>query len=523
MKKLLFSAPLCFLLISCNGGTTNNPNTVAPDNTKYLNAAPIDGWVKLGLGIFSPTGVPGAAICLKDGSNVSYTNGTGHLSLSSNVTQSQLQSYFNQSIDGKVGWSIFSTSASSNFIRETQDDQYSRNFKYLQDFGWNASIMPQYYGTDNLTPAALSAYNKSPADFINFCGDSFLNSAYAGVILGVNVKIHFNSNVDKQKFDNSFGAGALGFGSLTSAIKASPVYSSMNAIIDVEAVQIGGMPDKLANIFKASKEGFYVSSCSFKTINDCDQIINGVIGYAQSLSQQVRDGNGKIVPENLTYYNPSTEKYTDLGIDLTTPIPSRDIVVAQTDLQTLYNDTSKYQTFVNHYINSTLMSRFNLDFLNFLKQQQSALGLRMAWLNSHGYDCYTSRNISNCPKILSDTRSTFSTIHEYSIDETKLDYVLHGWKYTNSGGVLNYLGPISFSGALYGFMVDQSGSGSISIQRSNSNTIVWSINDVAAGYTANGVATSSIENVYVGDGKWCLSSGACGTFKAQFNYINNPF
>ena len=82
---------------------------------------------------------------------------------------------------------------------------------------------------------------------------------------------------------------------------------------------------------------------------------------------------------------------------------------------------------------------------NFLKSAEKALSMRQDYLLSHGFDCYTSKDIANCPKLVNEASEVFNTINEYKVDQGKMEYVKTGWYNKFYNGVIDSYSPISLN------------------------------------------------------------------------------
>ncbi|MDD3265984.1 MAG: hypothetical protein PHC75_02240 [Burkholderiales bacterium] len=534
MKKiciLLASSGLALSIVGCNEG--NTPQTTQTKNslqkldasqdvvnadTPIVQGAPQDTWVKLGQGVYQPTGLPATAICMKDAATPNaLKQPKGHVSLNDQISEKQLKENLNVSVGGKVGWGSFSASASANFVKNVQDDSYTRNFSYLQDFGWSADFEPQDFGNDNLTAIAQKAYAAGVNQFLTYCGDSYVSNATAGALLAVNVKIEFASHQDEQTFNSKMGA-KFGIGSITSNIQSSGLNQSMNASISVEALQLGGDTSKLPSIFtKASSGDYYVAKCSFKDLNSCNQIINGILTYAQTVQSQVKDVSGNPIKDRLFYYNPTITNYTDVGIDLTTPTPSREVVSAQAKLQAMVELTNEDLTFVKHYQKSAVAQYFDVDMSNFLKSAEKALSMRQDYLLSHGFDCYTSKDIANCPKLVNEASEVFNTINEYKVDQSKIEYVKYGWYNTFPNGSIYLFAPISLNGNYYSKRIAGDGdlSAKIVIDSNKILHLFGTRTNYSLKFDANMVDTSHYQS-----GGYCDPS--CKNADVRINMVQNP-
>lgn len=435
-------------LASCNAG---NDSQIANNHpAQQLKFGDENLVLKLGTGVYQHTGVATNAVCMKDALKPNkFRMPKGHITLNNRVSDKQLKDELNLSVKGKGGWGTFSASASANFVRKTQDDRYSRNFTYLQDFGWSSDFDVSDFGEDNLTLVAQKSHKAGRDKFLNFCGDSYVNRAYAGALLAVNVKVEFASHKDQQDFDAKVGAG-FSFGSFTSSIKGNKLNQSMDATIVFEALQLGGNAAELSSLFQKSQDGdFYIAKCNFKDLDSCNKIITGILNYAQQLPSQVTDNQGNPIQERLFYYNPTITKYSDVGIDLSSPDLSRDVIASQASLQSLVETTYQDLSFVKHYQKSAVAKYFDLEMANFLRNAEKALTLRYEYLLAYGENCYTTKNVMNCPSIVKEANDVFGSIAEYKVDQSKLEYVKTGWYNMFQNGAIYLFAPISLNWDYY--------------------------------------------------------------------------
>ncbi len=401
---------------------------IGADVTKK-SLADNDSRLQLGYGIYSPTGAPANAVCMTV-TPTTFTNPQGNIFFSQTITRQQLKQYLNLSIDGKGGWGDLSASSSGSFVASSEDDNYSRNFNYLQDFSVDAGFNLQAWGIENLKPMYQSAFQQSPSAFLNYCGDSFVNNAKAGAVIAVNVKIQFNNHTDQQKFDSNVSIGG-GMGNITGSIKRSNIASSMNATIQITATQRGGAPDELAKIFKNSASGYYVTQCTLNNLDACNQVINGVISYASNLSQQLRDGTGNLIQDRLFYYSPNVVQYSDIGIGNETQPLSRDVQNAQDTLLNTLKQAKQDLIFVSHYSKSPASAYFYADMRTFLVNTETALNNQIQYIQREGTKCFAAKEANQCPQVVTEMQSQFNSNSQYILDAQTLSFVKTSYRQDN--------------------------------------------------------------------------------------------
>ncbi len=267
-----------------------------------------------GNGIIKVFGMPRENNCFKNSKEkgtITFENLSGQINFTRAVSTKELESVLNVSAGAEVSYGIFSATANANYLKEVSNSRYSENFSYVQTFSANAKYeIPDLYGNDLLNNIGRGAL--ANGRFTEVCGDAFIRSSKAGAVLITTVSIEFGSAKDKTEFDAQFKGGIKGIASITAAFKKTLSTSEMSATLSVKALQNGGDPSKLAQIFGQPIEGsFAVSKCGKDDIQSCSKIIDGIIEYAQDEFQKGLDIKN---PDAIYYYNPVAESYSTYGI-----------------------------------------------------------------------------------------------------------------------------------------------------------------------------------------------------------------
>lgn len=338
-----------------------------------------------GSGYYSWTQMPVNFNCLENADspdNISYGNPSGENYINQTVDFEKLESVLNTKIQGKGGYGLFRVSAASSYLKDSQETRYSQSFNYFQSSARAVSYkQPSFYGKDNLSPAAQQAFAIGSKEFIDFCGDSYIVSANAGAVLAISVNVNFHSTTDKENFSRSVGGRVLGVGRITDAVQSAINQYHMQGDISVHALQLGGDPSRLPNMFTKGADGYYFLNCDFSNLADCNRGINGIVDYGKDdFSNQIKFEGGKPVdPSSLYYFSiQGTKEYRKLGITLSAPDISDSDKERQVALTTWYEQDNNDLVFVNHFLNSEVSPHFQPETTQMLRSIKTNLEHRLA-------------------------------------------------------------------------------------------------------------------------------------------------
>ncbi|MEN9945615.1 MAG: hypothetical protein RLZZ293_1, partial [Pseudomonadota bacterium] len=229
---------------------------------------------------FSPTdtyfsGSGGSCMTLGSGKWASDTP-TVTDNLSTAMTRTDVLHQLNMSMSASVSGERSSASASVEYAQSTQDDSLSITYNFGEAYKMNIRTVI----SPSLDAKYENMYLINKQDFYNSCGDSYVSGGTAGITLLVNVKLKFNSVQDKTSFTQSASA-SYGLASLKEAVSKMSSSTTEHGSIEVRAIQLGGSPEQLSNIFSTqdSNKAFY--NCSFTDTSACTSIIDNVIKYAK--------------------------------------------------------------------------------------------------------------------------------------------------------------------------------------------------------------------------------------------------
>jgi hypothetical protein len=299
--------------------------------------------------------------CLNIGNNpanIEILNPHALIKLDSIETYSSVMNALGLEFTAKFGWGAFSKTVSYQYARTSQDDNYTLNLNYIYQFAGKAVLNKNAitFGNAALIPSARAIVDSDPVGFRRMCGDKYVSTLNAGVSLLMRVSIKFNSHSEKNKFEADFSK-ETGLNSVLNAIKYN--NSGVNYQVTLSGIQVGGKPEELNKYFaeysdETGVNGYPEITCgSNGNIKaDCTQIINKVMGYADTLSSQLN------TPNDYHLYNPTVEPWSNLEIHPGAVNPDSTILGAMEDLSKQYVKDQDNLTFLIQY--SNMLGTFNL-------------------------------------------------------------------------------------------------------------------------------------------------------------------
>lgn len=429
----------CVMLINVAASSSlKNQNSVEAItsnsvNTFLVNSDFYDSWVKLGASTFKDAEFPVSPIvCVENShSKMRISNPQGQINMSNRATNSQLASSLG--FGGGIGgsWNVFSVSASANYLHETIDNEYKMNFTYLQTITGEATLDIGYGEEDVLNKNGKLALADGVNAFQKACGDSFVSGAQAGVVFSVNLQVVFKSAVEKHKFEAAMDADIGGIGNIKAKLENARDQSKVSGNIVISAIQMGGNPENLAKIFnKKSEGGYYASTCSMDNLDDCNQIINGSLDYAQVLGSQIKTASGEFDYGKFYYGFPKLTLYETLGIKV--PKASLDFANVNNLLDLVKNISSEH-TIINHFLplipNRSIVAD---EFLDALHDQLDKLHNRNKYLNSVATICFAiDKTSAECKKAIEETLNLFDSDTHYSVNSEAIKDLKYAWRYQN--------------------------------------------------------------------------------------------
>ncbi len=456
-KNLLLTVTLMGVLTSSALAT---PSIKASAKNKSLQSSVSDNWAVLGAPTLYATKMPTSSmICMDTTNSTIGTSPQAGFTFSSQATNAALSASLNLGLSAESleVFTFFNGSANSSFVASTKNTAYTLNFVYLYTYSTDAKLTPLKYGNENLSTAGQSALAAGQSAFFTSCGDSFVSNLNAGVVLAVNVGVNFKSKLDTYKFQESASLSGASLPTVLQSIEAELKNTKSTATISISALQNGGTPESLQNIFITPETGnFNTAFCSSESVENCQIIIDRVNQYALSLPLQVKNDDGMIY-NNLYFFNPILNSYSSVGITVPSPQPLSDAVqVAQNTILEKLTIYKNQIAFLTTYQQNSLP--ILPDVKSFLASQIKNLNNRINFINSKAEDCFNAY-ADSCPAIVTQITNTFkSSPTIYGFDKTKYSYLFdESWYYTRNGRTLNYLLPVSFAGVFANYSTDKKG------------------------------------------------------------------
>lgn len=455
------------LLVGCNSGTTSAATKTQANNLavapmiKPVDSKPLklgnDFYVMLpGAGYDSSTNtVVSDQSCLSAAqipSNITIVDPSAYLHMGDQVDLSTLENQFGISVGGGAGMGggMFSASALASYLQEAQQSSYKINFTYLYEYAGTAIVNNIGQGQSALTPTAAGyAFGGDPLSFRKMCGDQFVSQMNVGAALAVTLSVKFHSAIDKQKFNAALNAN-IGIASVAASVETLAKTSQTSVDMSISAVQLGGQPQKLNNIFgTAGKNGYSYIECSSVESSSankaaCLNTMSNIVTYGQSFGQQLSE-SGAIDPERLYYYNPTLSTYNSIGVTANLPSPSDAVLEASANILRTYKDTLNTYQFITNYLNEFGES-LTVSVLTALQDAQIRYQARIQNVyQDPAYsilDCYRGYISSQCPQIEANLESALanSQYQPPHWEKNLIDYLesneYYGelYTYTGTGG-----------------------------------------------------------------------------------------
>ncbi len=353
--------------------------------------------------------------CYSAGNVTTTPGGSAVVYFDNSVSFEKVQRELNIDVKASVGIGPFSSSASAEYARFIEQDQYSQSFYYLEKVFLPTEVWnPKDYGPKILNPIGQGAYGDSHQQFRTVCGDQIITQMNVGISLYVTMKILFSSYYDKQTFQANFNANYGDIASLSVAVQNMVSQYNLNGEVEVSAFQQGGNPVQLPQIFAKGANGYYVTSCSLQDLSACQLTIDGVLSYAQNnLPNQTSTGIGA----PLSFIMEPAEM---LAINTGTSVVNSTVTAARKKIGEVYQKQEEYYSFVNDLLQSpnfnTLppgtISRLTTEFENLQNNTQQFKDPQ-----SGGYACYADPE--QCPAIAATLFSNLAPVNYKYIDQFK--------------------------------------------------------------------------------------------------------
>jgi hypothetical protein len=358
-------------------------------------------------------------------SNIVYSRGD---KVTINMGNSQEYSQIQDILGVFTQIALFSDDTQSLYAANIQDNLYSQSYHFYEQIVFPTEILlPTSFGVNALTPFGQGTYNSSIDQFRQECGDQFVSQMQYGATLFVSFQLVFASLSSKQTYENTIGtSGFAGLSDASTSTQEIITSQKLAGTMNLLAYQGGGNPSDLAQIFANNTNGYYITSCSFSSLTQCQQVINGVLNYAvNNFPNQVNITNGEIVgnaaPIGYTYL-----PYTILGLNASSTVITPEITQARDTLENLYNTLQEQNVFISHILGSWTNKYMTSDVLAYMQATLSNITYNINLLedqNTGAITCFTQP--SNCISIEQSLVALMSDVDESFIESFDTAFSLY--------------------------------------------------------------------------------------------------
>lgn len=215
------------------------------------------------------------------------TNQQSSVRFDSSISFESLLDEFKVSSKLEGKYKIYKGNASMNFLRSIKNSDYSISLNYFQKISNTVSFSYSYDIDNILNEQGKKIYDDGKNRMFRIlCGDQLIKSYEEGAGLIISLVVKFHDTESKKHYGPKFEAGLGAFANVTADISSLVEGLNSDAIISVKAYQYGGNPIELGKILSGS-----VSSCSVKSPEDCNKIIENLVSYAsKEFSTQFKKG-----------------------------------------------------------------------------------------------------------------------------------------------------------------------------------------------------------------------------------------
>jgi hypothetical protein len=396
----------------------------------------------------SLTGTSGQS-CLLNASNpdnIYIANPKAKISFDQQSDMSELENALNVNVSGSYGGDRFGVSAEASFANSSKNDAYTTNALFLYQYSGKAVFKDGSlgHGMSALTPEAAAREQTSPTEFRAMCGNSFIEQMDGGATLAIRLSLSFNSHRDQELF-NAKMEGHYGLANIATKIEQAAKNANVHIDLKLSAIQEGGEPQKLADIFGELDEGgdFPMIKCQdgLSGSTACTKMIDNIISYAQTMKNQLAGKSGGINLQNLYYSNPTPTDYANLGIITQGAAdPSDEILAAMRELTSRYDKAMYDLQFTTHYLTALAgklddQSVENLN--NAAKKLNDQIHLVFKLPVYKVSDCYKGYVSTLCLDIRKKTKDALAL---YELKQQELNLVTHLENDSYAGKLINYYG-----------------------------------------------------------------------------------
>lgn len=289
------------------------------------------------------------------------------------------------------------------YAKSSQTDNYNFDINYIYQYSGIALFKGSSLvdGEDELVPKAQQLLHSSPQEFRVMCGDNFIGQLDAGASVLINLRLHFDSSVDKNYYDENLHKIG-GLQNVLDIIKSNP--SGVHYSVIASGLQVGGNPERLKQMFLAyggsiNKDGYPELNCgnNVQINSQCADLVNHIISYASSLKEQLQ------TPTDYYFTNPVLSSWSSIGINPGIVPINPMITQAMQDLTMHYQEDYQNNEFINNYYQmlytkNVLSNDFARDLRTIITKYKNLMQLYRD-PSYHLTDCFNGFVSENCINI----------------------------------------------------------------------------------------------------------------------------
>lgn len=268
------------------------------------------GKFQLGKGYVSYDQAVTSAIAIEN-AEVFRGNPTGSISfsLSESLTdfKRQLGIYASVSVPVK----FINVKSISDFVHSYTENDQTISLIYSANWAYRYQLIPKNNrGHFIISNEAKSLWQLSPETFLAAYGNRYISGLNAGASLYMLVQIHFDSEEAKIQFQQAVGLSKKDIIDILLELKGEIKTKHLTGDVYIQALQLGGDPSQLSNVFSSSTDdGSAFSVFNFDDIDYGLNIVNEAVDYVNDLKKQVDPDN----PDDLFVFGDiQTESYHSL-------------------------------------------------------------------------------------------------------------------------------------------------------------------------------------------------------------------
>ena len=389
--------------------TEFHPNLIDSSSPKKLS----QNDPELDVGYSHDSGDVEGLKCINPGAMVQAGSNVGMIDFERQYNLTQVKQQFDFTEDDHVTLGLFTNDDAVTFVHYMENDALDETLIYRTNFVFKESTdpMPEKINGDYLNPIGEVHWKNNPADFRQFCGDSYIQGIHHGADLYIALQFHFNKEIDKQTFDAKYSSDFANLATFTKEIESTLTQINSKGNMHVMAYQVGGDPTQLSKLFGNGPSPTIapssVTQCSFDDLASCTQLLNNALNYISSdFPSQLRLPPDGSIPALAAQTGFESEPYIALNPAIKTNSALTPEIIAERDklgikLEAEEDHLQRAEFLVTMYTNPAYHT-----FVDALKAYIPLREDDISKLQAAGQNCFS--NLSGC---VTEGEKTLSQLH----------------------------------------------------------------------------------------------------------------